>query len=203
MSTLPSPQDVLDYWIGDAAHDGETAKQKQNLWFKKSFPTDAEIADRFLPLIAPLAEGLAYDWAQQGPHERLAAIIALDQFSRNIFRNNALSFAHDKIALGLTKEALMSGADTPLSEVERIFLYIPLEHSERLTDQDLSVQMFTKLAKDARPDFQDLCDGTLDYAHRHRDVIAKYGRFPHRNAILKRPNTAEEAEYLSQPGAGF
>lgn len=203
MTALPSDQDVLDFWIGDAANDADAAARQNKLWFTKSFETDAEIADRFLPLIPALAEDLAYDWAEQGVRERLAAIIALDQFSRNLFRDNALSFAHDRIALGLAKEALMLGLDKSLTEVERIFLYLPLEHSERLTDQDLSIQMYSKLAEQARPAFKPLCDSTLDYARRHRDVIAKFGRFPHRNAVLKRQSTQEEADYLSQPGAGF
>ncbi|MEM9054333.1 MAG: DUF924 family protein [Pseudomonadota bacterium] len=203
MTTLPTPQDVLDYWLGETIDQAETVEAKHQLWFGKSFETDKDIADRFLSLIAPLADGLAYDWAEQGPQQRLAAIITLDQFSRNLFRDSPLSFAHDRIALGLTKEALMKGEDKTLSEVERIFLYIPLEHSEAMTDQDLSVQMYNKLAESARVAFKDLCENTLDYAHRHRDVIKQFGRFPHRNQILGRPNTPEEAEYLAQPGAGF
>jgi len=203
MTQLPSPQDVLDYWIGEAANDASTTEAQHKLWFTKSFATDAEIAKKFLDLLPPLANGLAYDWAEQGIRQRLAAIIVLDQFSRNLFRGSALSFAHDPLALGLTKEALMLGHDKTLTEIERIFLYLPLEHSERLTDQDLSIQMYKKLAEQARPEFKAHCESTLDYAHRHRDVIAKYGRFPHRNAVLKRPNTKEEAEYLSKPGAGF
>lgn len=203
MSQLPTPQDVLDFWIGEAKDDADIAEQRNALWFAKSFATDAQIADRFLPLIAPLAEDLAYDWAERGPHDRLAAIIVLDQFSRNLFRDSALAFAHDSIALGLTKEALMLGEDKSLSEVERIFLYLPLEHSERMADQTLSVQLYTRLVEDARPAFKPLCRSTLDYAHRHLKVIEDFGRFPHRNKVLKRPNTRAEAEYLSQPGAGF
>ncbi|MEM1086930.1 MAG: DUF924 family protein [Pseudomonadota bacterium] len=203
MTALPTPQDVLDYWLGDATHDAEAADTKMKLWFQKSAATDADIANRFLDLMAPLADGLAYDWADHGPQHRLAAIIAIDQFSRNLFRDSKHAFANDHIALGLTKDALLKGEDKTISEVERIFLYLPLEHSERMTDQDLSVQMYTNLAKQARPDFKALCENTLDYAIRHRDVIDQYGRFPHRNAILKRPNTDAETEYLSQPGAGF
>ena len=203
MTTLSDPQDVLDYWLGDTIDHATAVEEKHKLWFGKSFETDQDIAERFLSLIAPLADGLAYDWAEQGPKQRLAAIIALDQFSRNLFRDSPLSFAHDRIALGLTKEALMSGEDKTLSEVERIFLYIPLEHSERMADQDLSIQMYTQLVETARPEFKDLCENTLDYAHRHRDVIKQFGRFPHRNKVLGRANTPEEADYLSKPGAGF
>ncbi|MEQ3746873.1 MAG: DUF924 family protein [Henriciella sp.] len=200
---LPTPGAVLDYWIGAASHDHLAAIEKNKLWFRKSFATDKHIAEQFLPLMCALASGLAYDWAAQGPRQRLAAIISLDQFSRNVFRGNATSFAHDKLALGLTKEALMLGVDAELTEIERIFLYIPLEHSERMADQALSVELYSKLAARARPVFKKLCDSTLDYAHKHRDVIQQFGRFPHRNELLKRSNTLEEAEYLAKPGSGF
>ncbi len=203
MTPLPPPEEVLDFWIGAASHDAEIAGQKNKLWFQKSFETDTHIAEAYLPLVSALADGLAYDWADRGPQARLAAIIVLDQFSRNIFRGHATSFEHDKLALGLTKEGLMKGEDEGLSEAECIFFYIPLEHSERLYDQDMSISVFEKLAARARPDFKDLADSVLNYAHKHRDVIKTYGRFPHRNAILGRPNTAEEETYLAQPGSGF
>lgn len=202
-ASLPTPGAVLDYWIGPATHDHVAAKKKNKLWFVKSLATDGEIAERFLPLVSALASGLAYDWAAQGPRQRLAAIIALDQFSRNIFRGHALSFKHDKLALGLAKEGLVLDEDKSLSEIEKIFFYIPLEHSERKHDQAFSVQVFTKLAKTARPAFKEICENTLEYAIKHKDVIDQFGRFPHRNAILKRTNTPEEMAYLSKPGAGF
>ena len=194
---------MLDYWLGDAKNDAEAADEKMKLWFKKSETTDADIAEHFLDLMAPLANGLAQEWADQGLQQRLAAIIALDQFSRNLFRDTKHAFANDPLALSLTKDTLSKGEDARLSEVERIFLYLPLEHSEDMADQDLSVHKYTELAEDARPAFKALCENTLDYAIRHRDVIDQYGRFPHRNAILKRTNTDAETDYLSQPGAGF
>ncbi|MEM1035263.1 MAG: DUF924 family protein [Pseudomonadota bacterium] len=203
MTALPSPQDVLDYWLGDATNDAGAADEKMKLWFEKSEATDADLAEHFLDLMAPLAGGLAQEWADKGPSQRLAAIIALDQFSRNLFRDTKHAFASDPLALNLTKDALSKGEDAGLSEVERIFLYLPLEHSEDMADQDLSVQKYTELAQDARPAFKALCENTLDYAIRHRDVIDQYGRFPHRNAILKRTSTEAELEYLSKPGAGF
>ncbi len=200
---LPTPGAVLDYWIGSASHDHIAATKKNKLWFVKSLETDTQIAERFLQLISALAGGLAYDWAGQGPRQRLAAIITLDQFSRNVFRSHALSFKHDKLALGLTKEGLVLGEDKMLTEIERIFFYLPLEHSERKYDQSLSVQLYTKLAATARPAFKSICESTLDYAIKHKYVIDQFGRFPHRNAILKRSSTPEEVSYLSKPGSGF
>ncbi len=203
MPALPTPGAILDYWMGPATNDHLAAQRKNKLWFVKSAKTDQFIEQHFLETLKALSEGLAYDCAEQGPRQRLAAIIVLDQFSRNIFRGAADSFAQDKMALGLCKEGLLSDQDKPLSEGERAFFYMPLEHSERLTDQDLCVSLFEKLAKAARPAFKPLCQNSLDYAYQHRDVIRQFGRFPHRNAILGRSNTPEEAEYLSKPGSGF
>ncbi len=203
MTTLPTPDDVLAYWIGEATHDAEAAAAKNKLWFVKSVKTDADIAERFLPLVTALTTGLAYDWAEQGPHARLAAIIGIDQFCRNLFRGDALAFKHDPIALGLCKDGLMRDEDKGLSEIERKFFYLPLEHSERMADQDLAISLYTNLAADARPGFKPICEKALDYARQHRDVIARFGRFPHRNKILGRTDTAEEKTFNQTPGTGF
>lgn len=203
MLDLPTPEAVLEDWIGAAGEDPAAAAEKNQLWFVKSFATDRYLAETYLPLLGALASGLAHEWVTRGPRARLAAIIVLDQFSRNIFRGHALSFRHDAMALGLVKEGLLQEHDMSLSEAERIFFYLPLEHSERMVDQNLSVSQFARLAREARPAFKTLCDNTLAYAHKHREVIESFGRFPHRNAILKRPNTPDEQAYLAQPGAGF
>ncbi len=203
MTNLPSPEAVLDYWIGPAVNDAAAATQKNQLWFIKSDATDQQIADLFKPLVTALANGLAPEWAALGPRQRLAAIIGLDQFPRNLFRGSAKSFAHDPFALDLTMTGLANGDDKALSEVERMFFYLPLEHSELIADQDRAVEQFSGLAQDARPDFKPLCDSTLDYAIRHRDVIVQFGRFPHRNAMLGRTDTPEEQTYLATPGSGF
>ena len=203
MSDLPTPATVLDYWIGPAANDADAAAQKNKLWFIKSDATDQQIAALFGPLVTALAGDLALEWAAQGPRQRLAAIIALDQFPRNMFRGNAQSFAYDPLALDLTMAGLANGDDKSLSEVERVFFYLPLEHSEQIADQDRAIQQYSGLAQDARPSFKPLCENTLAYAHKHRDVIVEYARFPHRNAMLGRTNTPEEQAYLARPGSGF
>lgn len=203
MTALPTPDDVRDFWIGDAVHDPDVAAAKNKLWFIKSAETDAQIAARFLPLVTALTTGLAYDWADQGPKARLAAIIGIDQFCRNLFRGDVLAFKHDPIALGLCKDGLLRDEDKTLSEVERMFFYLPLEHSESMADQDLSVSLCTALLQDAREPFKPLCENTLDYARQHRDVIARFGRFPHRNKILGRTDTAEEKIFNETPGTGF
>ena len=200
---MVTPQEVLDYWLGDTPQRPEALKDKNALWFQKSFETDKEIADRFVPVLGALAAGLAADWARQGPKARLAAIIVLDQFSRNVFRGHHYSFLQDPLARRLMQDGLKAGEDRGLSEPERVFFYLPAEHSEAMADQDLSVDLFETLARQARPDYRSYCETVLDYARKHHEVIERFGRFPHRNEVLQRQSTTEEEAYLAQPGAGF
>lgn len=201
--SMATPEAVLEFWIGSTAHHAGDLDQAHRFWFQKSDATDKAIADQFLDTLRLLAEGLAYEWAERGPRPRLAAVIVLDQFSRNLFRGLPDAFAQDAIALGLSKEAILKHEDTHLSETERAFLYLPLEHSERAADQQLCVNLMEKLVRDARPDFGKYAADSLDYAHRHKAIIDRFGRFPHRNAVLGRPSTPEEIEFLKQPGSRF
>ncbi|GAB5459266.1 MAG: DUF924 family protein [Henriciella sp.] len=203
MTLLPTPDAVLDYWIGPAIDDSSVAGEKNKLWFEKSVQTDDHLRKCFLPVLEALTAGKLETWTSGPPRSRLAAIIVLDQFSRNIFRGQPRAFAQDEHALTLARDMVTTGVDKDLSEVERIFVYLPFEHSETLSDQEKSVALFKSLCEEARPSFRPLCEATLDYAHQHKDVIAEFGRFPHRNSILGRPNTAEEQTYLAKPGAGF
>ncbi len=201
---LPSPQDVIDYFIGDAADSADAAKEMFTLWFKKSDATDTVIRDRFQPLLETLSAGpLAQEWAARGAQERLAAVIVLDQFSRNMFRNSPRTFAQDALALKLAIECVEAGEDKELSEMGRMFMYLPFEHSEDINHQAKAVRLFSILRDEARDPFKEMVENTLSYAHEHRDVIAKFGRFPHRNAVVMRANTPEEEAYLATPGSGF
>lgn len=204
MTNLPAPSDVIAFWIGDAASSAEEAGVKNKMWFAKSEDIDAEIRAKFLPLLETLAAGpLADDWAERGTSERLAAIIVLDQFSRNLFRGSPRAFSQDALALRLCKEGLSLREDLTLSEAERIFFYLPLEHSEDIGDQTRAVEMFSALVKDARSAFRQLAETTLEFAYAHKSVIEQFGRFPHRNAALARETTPQEAAYLAKPGSGF
>ena len=203
MVELPTPGAVLDYWIGPASHDHLAADRLHKRWFIKRAETDAFIERQFGSLLQALASGLAEDWAFEGPRQRLAAIIVLDQFSRNMFRGSPTSFEYDPLALRLSLQGVENGEQGSLTEVEQSFLFLPLEHSESLAHQDLCVTLFESLVQMARPAFRPLCERSLDYAYQHRDIIRKFGRFPHRNAILGRENTEDEMRYLSKPGAGF
>lgn len=198
-----TPGAILDFWIGPAAEDYLAAQKRNKLWFIKSEKTDRLIQHQYEPVLKALAADQAAAWRDAGPRARLAAIIVLDQFSRNIYRGRAKAFAQDALALSLAQDALDAREDEALTEVERSFLYLPFEHSEAPEHQARSVDLFERLAREARPAFKPMCQNALDYAHQHRDVIAQFGRFPHRNAILGRKNTQAEAVYLAKPGSGF
>lgn len=190
-----NPADVLAFWFG-APGSAEHGRMRK-CWFEKDPAFDAEIRRRFLPLVEAAAAGRLDDWAAQ-PESLLALIVLLDQFPRNLFRNTPRAFAADARALVLAQQAIAQGFDARLMPVARAFIYLPFEHSEDMAMQDRAVALFSALAKHGE-EFASY----LDYAGRHRDVIRRFGRFPHRNAILGRASTPEEIEYLARPGAGF
>ena len=190
MSATATAQDVLDFWFG------ALPLTQRAEWFKKDPAFDDTIRRRFGALVeTALAQGLPWNAT---PHDRLAQLIVLDQFPRNLFRGDARAFAGDARALQLALGLVDDGSHLALHPLQRWFAYLPLEHAEDLALQDRCVALCAALAADA-PGF----DGALDYARRHRDVIAQFGRFPHRNAALGRASTADEAAYLATPGAGF
>lgn len=198
------PDQILSLWFGSARPDNALALQHKAQWFTKSPAFDDVLRQRFgVALEAALGGSLSH-WTTQGPWQRLALVVLLDQFTRNIYRNTPKSFAGDPLALALTLEAQDSGDDLKLPEVARVFLYLPLEHAEDLAMQQRSVECYQSLVQMA-PDeaTREYLQGTLDYAHKHQDVIERFGRFPHRNAILGRTSTAQENDYLAQPGSGF
>ena len=164
--------------------------------------TRASLLERFVPLREDAVSGRLDGWTDT-PRGRLALILLVDQFSRNLFRGDARAFEHDPLARRWTLDGIRAGDDRSLRVIERVFFYLPLEHSESLDDQRLAVQLFANLRDEAPAALLGNFAGFLDYAQRHHDVIARFGRFPHRNAVLGRRSTAEEAAYLAQPGAGF
>ncbi len=198
----PRAAEVLHYWFGDAADDADVIAAKGALWFRGGDAVDAEIRARFSRLCEQAAAGALEEW-RATPQGCLALVILIDQFSRNLFRGDARAFAHDAQARAWVTEGLQAGVDRALRPIERVFFYLPLEHSESLADQDRSVALFAALRDAVPASLRAAFDGYLDYAERHRDVIARFGRFPHRNAALGRTSTADEADYLRQPGAGF
>jgi uncharacterized protein (DUF924 family) len=198
-----TPGTVLHFWFGHSIDRPALVAERQRLWFRKDFNTDKLIAHRFGDLLAKLSSGEAYRWAARSPRERLAAVVTLDQFSRNIFRDTPAAFENDALALKLAKEGLARGEDMALAPIERWFLYMPLEHSESATDQRRSVEKFTALLTAVPADQRAAYAPALDFAKRHAAVIRRFGRFPHRNAILGRTSTTAERAFLSRPGSHF
>jgi len=189
-------KDVLDFWFLPAGSEGYG--KPREVWFRKDDEFDAGIKQRFGAVIEQAVAGGLRDWDLQGPEGTLARILLLDQFTRNAWRGTPASFSGDALALTAAKTLVDSGADRELPPVQRWFAYMPFEHAEDARMQEQSVSLFGALAA-----HNEGYDGVLDYAHRHRGVIARFGRFPHRNAILGRASTADELEYLAQPGSGF
>ena len=194
MDKAMTPETVLDFWFG--AHGSPERGKSRAMWFKKDEAFDAGLHAKFGVLHTEARAGQLQAWEAQ-PKSALALIILLDQFSRNMFRGQPESFAGDAAALRLARAVITRGQDTALLPVMRQFVYLPFEHSENLADQDESVRRFGIL--DALPETK----GLLDWAEKHRAIIARFGRFPHRNAILGRESTAEEIEFLQTPGSSF
>ena len=195
-------EDILQYWLGDLDQDGLAAPERQKMWFQKSEATDRDIRTRFEPDYEAIVGGEREDWLET-PRGTLAYVIVLDQLARNMFRETAKMYAADDLALSAVGRALERGWDEELLAQERTFLYMPLMHSESLPDQERCCTCFGRLAEEGSENARRRARGNLDYARRHRDIVAQFGRFPHRNEILGRETTAEEAQFLTQPGSSF
>ncbi|SEO47904.1 Uncharacterized conserved protein, DUF924 family [Aquisalimonas asiatica] len=193
---------VLDYWFGNEPDDGRLADQRAPLWWSKNADTDAEIRDRFEPLVLAAERGELADW-EATPEGRLALIILTDQFPRNIYRDTPDAFRFDGLARQHCLEGIRLGQDRGLRPVQRVFWYMPLEHSEVLEHQDQSVALFRELAEEVDAALASTFEYFLDFAIRHRDIIQRFGRFPHRNTIVGRASTEEEQAFLQQPGSSF
>jgi uncharacterized protein (DUF924 family) len=187
-------REVLDFWFG-AIGSPEYGRPRES-WFKKSDAFDETIRARFLDLHRQAAGGQLQAW-QAAPESLLALIVVLDQFPRNLFRGSSRAFATDAQALAAAQLAVVRRFDRMLAPVQRWFVYLPFEHAEDLALQRQCLELFEGLRSD--PDSA----ATIDYARRHFEIIARFGRFPHRNAALGRSSTPEEVEFLRQPGSGF
>ena len=198
-------EQVLQFWFGERINSA-TPSAQANLWWRKQPEVDQQIREDFADGLRDLAEGKYRDWLHSA-RGRLAAIIVLDQFSRNMYRDRPEAFAQDKLALGWCLEGLEDNIDLQLEPIERVFFYLPLEHSEDLQMQVLSCRKFAELLKCSSSTQTAQARGTYEdfslYAERHREVIQQFGRFPHRNKILGRASTAVEQQYLDTPGSGF
>ena len=198
-------QAVFDFWFEPGP--GQTADAPRREWFQKDDAFDSEISRRFGALIERALAGGLREWDAEGPRSQLARILVLDQFTRNVHRGTPLAFAGDPLALQAARRMVDAQQDLALPPLQRAFVYLPFEHAEDMAMQEQAVALYTRMENDGR-DVSPAATvtgiaGMLDYAQRHREVIRRFGRFPHRNAILGRASTAEEQDYLRQPGSGF
>jgi len=195
-------QSILGFWFGDATDDAAAAARQAGLWWGKSDETDREIGDRFEALLQQAAGGQLDAWAQT-PQGRLALILLLDQFPRNIYRGTPQAFAYDAQARELTLAGLQAGDDQSLRPIERVFFYLPLEHAEDLPLQQRCVALFEQMQTSLPAAAAKVFDGFTGFARKHQVIIERFGRFPHRNEILGRASTAEELAFLATPGSSF
>ena len=193
---------ILQFWFGDDPDDAAVIAQKSPVWFEKSAAVDDEIRERFGALREAAIAGELASWSET-PHGRLALIVLVDQFSRNLFRDDARAFEHDALARAWAREAVATAADRALRPVERMFVYLPFEHSESLADQEWAVALFTGLRDEVAPAQREAFEGILRFAEQHHDIVARFGRFPHRNAVLARASTPAEIGFLKQPASSF
>lgn len=187
-------QNILDYWFGEIdPNTGMPKTDKSSLWFGKSQETDQYLTANYQDLLEQAKQGQLDHWLSQ-TDSTMALIILLDQFSRNIYRDTPKMYEADDKAIQIAKNSL----NKDLPAIYQVFTYMPLMHSEELADQELCVAMFQKMVNEGHS-----VQNNLDYAIKHRDIVAKFGRFPHRNEILKRESTPEEIKFLKQPGSSF
>lgn len=191
--TDPRPGEILRFWFGaDLARVPDVVQKR---WFAKSPAFDAEILTRFVAVYREAVAGEVEDW-RYGPLRCLAYVILLDQFPRNMFRDTAKAFASDALALAAARGAIAKGFDREIPPLARAFFYLPFEHSEDLADQDECVRLLEQWQEPELAPF-------ADFARRHRAIVARFGRFPHRNALLGRDSSAAEVAFLREPGSSF
>lgn len=201
-TTVETPASIHQFWFGDSSDDRTTAQQQSALWWSKNPALDQQIRQRFEPSLLAAQRAELDTWGAT-PDGLLALILLTDQLPRNMYRGTADSFISDPLARGWCRLGLERQFDTGLRPIEAVFFYLPLEHSEQLADQELAVTLFRALLErvpaERQPDYQ----GYLDFALKHHEIIARFGRFPHRNQILGRASSAAELEFLSGPNSSF
>lgn len=197
-----TPEEIRTFWIGEISSDDVVpTREHMRLWFGKDEAVDAHIVERFAPMIPRAIAGELDAWLEDDA-SAIAWFILIDQFSRNAFRNTAAMYAGDARTLEQARRLIARG-HRHLHPIERMFVYLPLEHAEDLDAQNECVALFRQLADDVPPQAKEAYQGYIDYAIRHQVIVERFGRFPHRNAILGRQSTPEELEFLAQPNSSF
>jgi len=195
-------EDILDFWFGELNEHGCSTPEHRKRWWTKSDAFDESIQHHFLDDYEAIVDGEREAW-RSSERGALAYIIVLDQFSRNMFRGTPTMFAADELAREVCREGLDAGFDAELSFDERVFFYLPLEHSESMADHKLCLELFKKLLDSAPETLEADAKYYLDFAVQHKAIIERFGRYPHRNEILGRASSEEEAKFLREPGSSF
>jgi uncharacterized protein (DUF924 family) len=193
---------ILAFWFKAHELSAPQIDGRMDVWFGEDPVFDHEIAKEFSDEVEAASSGKLDHWAHK-PHGRLALILLLDQFRRNIHRNSAEAFARDKVALKLCVEGAMEKKDAGLTPIQRVFFYMPLQHAESRKVQAKSVQIYRRLAEAVSPTYRETFETIAQFADLHRDIVERYGRFPHRNRLLNRKNTDDEDEFLANDAPTF
>ena len=202
VSTDETVDSILSFWFGDGDTTEEMKRDREAYWWGKDDELDREIRSRFEAVTRAVFEGQLDHW-RESPRGMLASIISCDQFPRNMYRGRPESFAFDGAALAMAELMVGAGTDRELHPMQRVFAYLPFEHSEDPAMQDRSMDLYTALVEQADPGERELFELHLDFARKHWEIIDRFGRYPHRNSILGRQSTEEEEKFLTQPGSSF
>jgi uncharacterized protein (DUF924 family) len=194
--------EILAFWFKEQALSAPQIDRRMDIWFGEDPVFDEAIKAEFEDDIERASQGQLDYWADE-PRGRLALILLIDQFRRNIHRGTAKAFSHDKLALKLCVEGAMEKKDKGLTPIQKVFFYMPLQHAESTKVQAKSVELFNKLAESVSPTYQETFLTVAQFAELHKDIIDQFGRFPHRNQLLDRKNTPEEDEYLAGDSPDF
>ncbi len=198
---MTEPETVLTFWFGEGRSEAELFALQAH-WWKKDPDFDDSIRSRFESAVQAAGVG-SFDAWRDAPRSCVGWVILLDQFPRNLYRGTPRAFTYDVQALAASLHAQTAGLDAGLPCALRQFLYMPMMHAEDARVQEQCVQAFEQLAAEAPDEIRETCQNTVDFARRHAGIVERFGRFPHRNAILGRASTDEETEFLKQPGSSF
>ena len=193
---------ILSFWFKEHALSAPQIDRRMEIWFSEDAVFDHEIEKEFADEVVKACKGELDHWATT-PHGRLALIILIDQFRRNIHRNTARAFSKDQLALKLCVQGAMEKKDKGLTPIQKVFFYMPLQHAESKKVQAKSVELYQRLAETASPTYRETFLTVVQFAELHKDIIDQFGRFPHRNKLLGRANTPEEDEYLAGDSPNF
>ncbi|MDA1309005.1 MAG: DUF924 domain-containing protein [Proteobacteria bacterium] len=194
--------EIVDFWLNDCLDSPEATFARRDWWYKGGVSVDAEIQTRFGALVAEASTGGLLDWRETS-NGNLALILLLDQFTRNIHRNTINAYSGDPLAMEIVTQAIERKLDRELHPVCQIWLYHPFHHAERIDDQDRGLALLAAIKDGAAPAWQPYIQRSITGWTRHRDIVARFGRFPHRNAVLARQTTAQEREFLEKDGESF